>query len=255
VNVLPGWRLRDLDADLEGPRKGNNSEKKGMNLMPGWNSMTASEWWSNFYFWVYVASLAVLIVSGIMSLRYTQRKDALVDEQSLSAQLSRHYEIAAVQPGVQKTNRGTASLQHQIEQERQMSTASLLSNEQKRILVTELRGKILKMNLVVQKNWEANPFEAQVATTLVDTGIELSMFEAPAGEKLPVSIGVGMYSPVARDGKLDGDPVYEALKKTQLFSGTVAISPMSTAVGHIRPSYTLLPTNEYALFIGQAPPS
>jgi hypothetical protein len=65
-----------------------------MSWIPGWESITGTGWWSNFYFWAGIISLLFLGVSEVISHRYTERKDELVAQQQVDTQRRHNEEIA-----------------------------------------------------------------------------------------------------------------------------------------------------------------
>ena len=48
-----------------------------MSVIPGWDSVVGSHWWSNFYFWASIIALISLGIMEVVSHRYSERKDEL----------------------------------------------------------------------------------------------------------------------------------------------------------------------------------
>jgi hypothetical protein len=48
-----------------------------MTIIPGWDSISGSHWWGNFYFWASIVALISLGVMEVVSHRYSERKDEL----------------------------------------------------------------------------------------------------------------------------------------------------------------------------------
>lgn len=67
-----------------------------MSLIPGWNSVAGSHWWSNFYFWGSIGALILLGVAEIVSHRYGERKDELTAIEQDATKRAHETEIAAL---------------------------------------------------------------------------------------------------------------------------------------------------------------
>jgi hypothetical protein len=65
-----------------------------MSWIPGWESITGANSWSNFYFWAGIAALLALGVFEVFSHRYTERKDELVTQQQDETQRRHDEEMA-----------------------------------------------------------------------------------------------------------------------------------------------------------------
>jgi hypothetical protein len=81
-----------------------------MNWMPGWHSISGTEWWSNFYFWIGICGLMLLGFSELISHRYALRKDELVAEQENDAQSGHDQEIARLALEAAQANRRSEEL-------------------------------------------------------------------------------------------------------------------------------------------------
>ena len=49
-----------------------------MSLLPGWNSIESTGWWSNVHFWFGIGCLLLLGVTEVLSHYYAERRDELV---------------------------------------------------------------------------------------------------------------------------------------------------------------------------------
>lgn len=151
-----------------------------------------------------------------------------------------------------EANAQTASLQLQLEVERQKRAQRSLTTEQKDALVAELKGKIRRINVVIQRDWESKAFALQLEIVFQEAGAQLGEYAMPPGEILPVSTGVMMYKPGGANSEddLKGDPLYSALKKAGLFGGFAGKPIVSPNL--LDPAR--LPEDEYAVYVGQKPP-
>jgi hypothetical protein len=64
---------------------------------PGWDSITGTAWWSGFYFWASIGSLMLLGAMEVVSHRYSERKDELVELQQIAEKKTHDEEMARVQ--------------------------------------------------------------------------------------------------------------------------------------------------------------
>ena len=147
----------------------------------------------------------------------------------------------------------TAEVRLELEREIQKHAPRTLTDAQRSILITELRGKIPKVNFVVQKDLESRWFALQLEIVLQDAGAKLSVFEMAPGEIMPIPAGVLMYKPGGTIGEdeLKNDPLYNALKKGHLFGGTAAQPFASLERG---PQGPMLPSDAYIVYVGQKLP-
>lgn len=152
-----------------------------------------------------------------------------------------------------------ALLKLELDREIQKRAPRTLSEEQKSKLISELRGKLHKVNLVVYPDGEAKDFAREFVLLFGQAGIKFWEYEMHPGDAMPVPAGkaVMMYSPLKAksEGELADDPLYRALKSTGLFGGYAArpfLSPGAmlsfTQRGFDSPA-KMLPEDEYALYI------
>ena len=89
-----------------------------------------------------------------------------------------------------------AALRWQLEQEIQRRAPRILSDEQKVILVSELRGRIPKVTFVVQRDLESEGFALQLEVIFQEAGAQLFVARMPPGEFRFIPTGVLMYKPL-----------------------------------------------------------
>lgn len=65
-----------------------------MSIIPGWDSIAGSHWWSNFYFWLSIVSLISLGVMEVVSHRYSERNDKLSAIEQEATKKAHEFEIA-----------------------------------------------------------------------------------------------------------------------------------------------------------------
>lgn len=160
--------------------------------------------------------------------------------------------IANAQERAAKAEKDAAIARIQLERDLEKRAPRRLTEEQKAILITGLRGKIPKINVVVQRDLESTWFALQLEIAFQEAGAKLSEIKMPPGEMMPIPAGIVMYSPQARaSGTLSGDPLYETLKKADLFGGDTGTPFLSR---ELIPNSPTLPLNEYAVYVGQKLP-
>lgn len=67
-----------------------------MSWLPGWGSIGATAWWSTVYFWASIASLMLLGAMEVISHRYSDRKDELVELQQIAEKKVHDEEMSRV---------------------------------------------------------------------------------------------------------------------------------------------------------------
>ena len=65
-----------------------------MGILPGWDSITGSHWWGNFYFWASIISLIALGITEIASHRYSERESELSAIEQETTKKAHESEIA-----------------------------------------------------------------------------------------------------------------------------------------------------------------
>ena len=115
-----------------------------------------------------------------------------------------------------------ARLRLELDREIQKRAQRLLTDEQKEILVSELRGKIPRIHLVIQRDVEAEAYSLQFVIALRDADVIVHPHKMPPGETLAVPAGVLMHRPGGSktNDDMKDDPLYIALNKAGLFGGT-----------------------------------
>jgi hypothetical protein len=68
-----------------------------MSWFPGWDTIAGTAWWSGFYFWASIFSLMLLGAMEVVSHRYSERKDELVELQQIAEKKTHDKEMAHVQ--------------------------------------------------------------------------------------------------------------------------------------------------------------
>ncbi len=146
-----------------------------------------------------------------------------------------------------------ALLRIQLDREIQKRALRALTDEQKKTLVAALRGKIPEINVVVQRDLEAQAFAVQLEIVFQEAGMQLHSYEMQPGEMLFVPVGIMMYMPGgSKDEKeMKDDPLYIALKKANLFGGFMA-KPFSSP--KLFPGAPMLPPNQHIVYVGQKSP-
>ena len=145
-----------------------------MPWLPGWNSIEAAGWWSNFYFWFGIGALALLGASEVVAHRYGLRKDELVAiaEQNTKAQ----------------NDQQSATLRQQVIDAKAAAEAAKKDAElvsQPRRLSAEQRAKLIaaishgpKGRLVIQTNGsvdDARDYGEEIAAVLRTQGWEVTV--------------------------------------------------------------------------------
>jgi hypothetical protein len=147
----------------------------------------------------------------------------------------------------------TAGVRLELEREIQKHAPRTLTDEQKAILISELRGKVPKVIFVVQRDLESRWFALQLEIVFQDAGAKLSVSEMALGEIMPIPAGVLMYKPggTTSEDELKNDPLYNALKRAHLFGGTAARPFASLERG---PQGPMLPSDVYIVYVSQKLP-
>src|SRR5262249_45543900 len=107
--------------------------------LPGWDSITNTGWWSNFWFWFGIVCLFALGASEVVSHIYGLRRDELVDaaghaaaeqyqRQADDAEARRRAEVEGLQKQLAKADKKVADLQ-------KSATFRRLTPEQKQTLI------------------------------------------------------------------------------------------------------------------------
>ncbi len=111
-----------------------------MSWIPGWDSITAAHWWSNFYFWAGIAALLLLGVFEVVSHRYTERKDELAAQQQSDTQRHHDEEMARLRVDTANADARAAeatarAAEAQLALEKFKASRTLSSEQQTRIAV------------------------------------------------------------------------------------------------------------------------
>jgi hypothetical protein len=203
--------------------------------------------WAN---WGIAATLLAAFVCTVIVIKASGRKDEL----AAAEDLIKAQRIAETSERAAKLEVEAARLRLQLEQEIQKHAQRILTDSQKEILASELKGKVSKVTFVVQRDQESRAFALQLEIIFQEAGAELTVYAMPPGDVPPAFFGVMMYKPggITDEKDLKEDPVFKALKGANLFSGTAA-KPFASFDGIKEPP--LLPlADRYVLYITQKPP-
>lgn len=162
--------------------------------------------------------------------------------------------VAVTNERAAKLENETAHLKLELEREVQKRAARLLTEEQKTILTSELKGKMTKINILVQNDIETKRWALDFLIAFQDAGITLSQIDLAPGEVFSIpGEGVIMYRPGGFNdlNEVEKDPLYTALNKAGLYAGNVSLPFTSLKQLSLGSN---LPDNEYAIYIGQKHP-
>jgi hypothetical protein len=198
------------------------------------------ETWKSIADWSTIVFIGLTVVTGSAALILGDRINA-----------KQSSEVEQLKLETAKANKETAQLQVELELEKQRRSPRQLSDDQKKTLAVELRGKVPRVAFVVQRDVESRAFALQLEVIFQDAGAKIMRYDMPAGESMPIR-GVLMYRPGGGTSEevLQTDPVYIALKKADLFGGTAAQPFGSLESG---PNGSMLPSDGYVLYVGEKP--
>jgi hypothetical protein len=149
--------------------------------------------------------------------------------------------------------REAAVLRLELNREIQKHAQRLLTDEQKSAMILELKGKLSEILIVTQNDPEANLFKFQLLGAFSDAGVKIRVADPPRADKWYAPAGLLMYSPSgSTEEQLKDDPLYRALKRSNLFGGTMGGPFVSGQPDWPLP--TIQGYNGPVLYIGQKPP-
>ncbi|MGH8612275.1 MAG: hypothetical protein ACREYF_09595 [Gammaproteobacteria bacterium] len=214
------------------------------------DSFERATWWQDLANMALLLSLAVGVIATLVIVITSSTKEEFL-KRDLAATSER---AAGAHERAAELERQAAGLRLELEQEIQKRAPRALTDEQKSALTTALGGKIREINVVVQKDLEAQSFALQLEIALQAAGARLRAYEMPPGDLLYVPAGVMMYMPGgARDDReMKDDPLYIALKKANLYGGFTA-KPFGSP-RDISPGAPMLPTDQHIVYVGQKSP-
>ena len=115
-----------------------------------------------------------------------------------------------------------AILRLELNREIQKHAQRFLSEEQRESMISELRGKLSEIAIVTQNDPEAQAFSIQLLSVFSSAGVKMYAIEPPREDKWFAPAGLIMYSPDgSTEDRLKNDPLYLALKRANLFGGTM----------------------------------
>jgi hypothetical protein len=131
-----------------------------MSLIPGWDSIAGTGWWSSFYFWAGIIALLSLGIAEVVSHRYSERKDELVDIEQAATQRQHDEAMARVQHDTAEVHERAARLEKEAAEARaaiaganeraaeanqkaQEAILELAKFKAPRVLTEEQRGRIV----------------------------------------------------------------------------------------------------------------
>jgi hypothetical protein len=113
-----------------------------MSWIPGWDSITSANSWSNFYFWAGIIALLALGVFEVFSHRYTERKDELVALQQDETRRAHDEEIARLHLETAQANeRGAEASQRAADAQLELTK---LKTRRAQLLTPEAIGSIIE---------------------------------------------------------------------------------------------------------------
>jgi hypothetical protein len=116
-----------------------------MSWFPGWDSIVATSWWSGVFFWASIFCLIGLGITEVVSHRYAERKDELVERQQAEEKKKHDDEITAVHLEAAQVRERAAKLEKEAAEARlelaRIATArhKLLTQEASETIVEKLK--------------------------------------------------------------------------------------------------------------------
>lgn len=144
-----------------------------------------------------------------------------------------------------------ALLRLRLEHEIKKHSLRFLDDKQKAAMLDELRGTLQEILLVVQNDPEAHAFSVQLAALFEDAGAKVRSFQPPRADKWWAPAGLIMYSPT---GETEADPLCRALKRANLFGGTMGGPFTSGQLPGNAPPILIHGYCGHVLYVGQRPP-
>jgi hypothetical protein len=225
-----------------------------MTFFPGWDSIQSTTTIAHSLLITAVVVLALLVLSEGAALVYDTRKDDLVAERDDATNRQHDEEMARLRLDTANANAEAARLKWLLDQEIQKRAPRSLTDDQKAALLTELKGNIPEIALVVQNDIEAQAFSTQLFTIFSEAGAKMYAPEPPPADKWHAPSGLIMYSPLGQsEEQLAADVLCRALKRANLFGGTTS-QPFASGQLH-GPIPTLIAGYKgRVLYIGQKSP-
>jgi hypothetical protein len=153
-----------------------------MNWIPGWDSITSANSWSNFYFWAGIIALLALGVFEVFSHRYTERKDELVAHQQNEVQRQHDEEIARLHLETAKADERATQLERENLEIRTKIAGRRITQEQHEILHSELAKSPGIFNIQSMIDGESALFASDIFQTFVGANWTIDKKEFPLGE-------------------------------------------------------------------------
>jgi hypothetical protein len=148
----------------------------------------------------------------------------------------------------------TAEISELLRREVKKNSQRLISEEQSNILIKELESKNISVLFVIQRDWETEAYASQIMTAFSKAKISMSIQKMLPGASVRATNGVIMYKPGQHSSEADyeGDPLYTALKKSELLGGFCNIATLS--LDDWRPDTPTLNWDSYIIYVGQKSP-
>lgn len=143
-----------------------------MSWFPGWDSIASTSWWSGLFFWASIGSLMLLGASEVISHRYSERKDELVEIQQIAEKQAHDDEIARLHlETAQAVEKAEELRQRNLELEKAISPRNLSASQQKKI-ADSLRGfsDVQFVTQAYSTDVEGRRLEDQITRMLVSAG-------------------------------------------------------------------------------------
>ncbi len=153
-----------------------------MGVIPGWDSITSSHWWSNFYFWASIIALISLGIMEVVSHRYSERKDELAAIEQDETKKGHELEIAQLHVEAARANERAAALEKENLEIRAKVAGRRISKQQHGIIVSQLSILPTTFDIQVMSESEAGLFAADIIKTLTDAGWTVGEKTFPLGE-------------------------------------------------------------------------
>jgi hypothetical protein len=152
-----------------------------------------------------------------------------------------------------KLEQEAAGLRLELDREIQKRAQRLITEEQRSEFSEELQGKLSEIAVVVQHDLETRAFSLQIMAAL-PPGTTIFSPEPPRDDKWFAPAGLIMFSPLgSTEEQLKDDPLYRALKKSNLFGGLTSKPFLSPDLRGPTPAL-ISGYNGRVLYIGQKSP-
>jgi hypothetical protein len=190
-----------------------------MSWFPGWDSIAWTSWWSGFFFWASIGSLMLLGASEVVSHRYTERKDELVEIQQIAEKNAHDDEIARLHLETAQIAERSALLEReaakaneraaQLEKEAAQARLELMEIQSPRMIRPDklAEGLAGKPTAKVEIWYVSECSDCHWLATWLAGGLLGAAWRIDQGKALPI--------PPSKEGPLDGSGAPAASKGGQ----------------------------------------